>query len=1786
MLTLSGYKIIDQIYDSSNSLIYRGYREADNQPVILKTLRDAYPSPERIACYQREYDIIHNLYLTGVVQVYALESHQQRPVLVLEDFGGSSLAQLQLAGKIELEEFLHLGISIVESLREIHAANIIHKDINPSNIVFNPDTKQLKIIDFGISTVLSRETQSFKNPNILEGTITYISPEQTGRMNRAIDYRSDFYSLGVTFYKLLTGEVPFEGDDALALIHCHIAKQPPNMNKPHPPSAPSPYQGEGWGEVSFSIPQVLCDIVIKLMAKNAEDRYQSASGIQADLEQCLRQLQTNGKIEVFPLGSQDVSDRFIIPQKLYGREPELETLLAAFVRVACPEDNRITNGTTELMLVAGYSGVGKSVLVNEVHKPITAKRGNFITGKYDQYQKNIPYYAISQGFNDLCNQLLTESESVLKQWQKKILAAVGNNGQVLIDVIPNLKLVIGEQPPVAQVAGQEAQNRFNLVFQNFIKAICQAEHPLVFFIDDLQWADSGSLKLLKIILGDRNIQNLLIVGAYRDNEVDSIHPLMITLDEIEKEGGTVSKIHLENLTPKDVNVLIAEALGCSTIFSQPLTNLVCDKTQGNAFFITEFLKSLYTDMLLSFDDSTKQWYWDLEQIQAQDITDNVVELMIRKIVNLPEVTQKNLQLAACIGNNFDLSTLAVISEQSAKQLLEHLLPALQEGLIVSVNNQYHLRNFRDEKKVSEASCKFQHDRVQQSAYCLIPEAQKQATHLQIGRLILSNTSTAEQEEKIFEIVNHLNIGAELINTQSEQNELVKLNLLAGRKAKASAAYEAAMEYFSVGIKLRAADSWQTNYDLSLALFESAAEAAVVCGDFTQMNRCVEEVLENTQVLLDKVKVYEIQIQGFSIQNKLPAAIAIGLEVLQALGINFPSPLSHSELSKVLQQTAVHLAGREVKHLINLPQMREAQQLAAMQILSSIMSPAFRGAPEIFPFFVLEMVNLSLEHGNTELSTVAYVMYGLILCGVLEEITLGYQFGQLALSLLERYDTQHLKCYINFAFNICIRHWQEPLQQTIKSLREAYQIGRDTGDIEFSGNCAVVDGIHLWAIGQNLVEVERQIANYSHSLGQVQNKAAFEYLAIYWQLTLNLLETTENPCLLSGAAYREEQMLPWHQQANDGTGLGYLYFSKLFLCYLFQDFPQAAANVQELEKCLNAVTGTIIVPLYNFYDSLTALALYADALPSAQESLLEKVTANQAKIQNWANYTPTNLLHKFYLVEAERHQVLGQKAEAIEMYDRAIAKATEHEYLNEQAIANELAGRFYLQWGKDKIAQDYLLNAYYAYTRWGAKAKVADLEKRYPQFFNQAERNSQFITSKTISTSSTSISFSLDLNSILKASQILGREIKLDTLLTKLMTIVIENAGAEKGYLLLNQQGEWQIAASRTIDSDAVKVREAIAIETFSKPILSNAIIDYVVRTKDSVVLSDAANVGNFTHDSYIHQQQPKSILSFPLLNQGKLIGIVYLENNLTTGAFTSERVEVLNLLSSQAAISIENATLYNTLEQKVVERTQELSQAVQDLKVTQKQLVESEKMAALGGLVAGVAHEINTPVGTSITVASTLADETRSFIRAVEQGQLKRSVLNNYLEIAKESTDLILSNLNRAGELVQSFKQVAVDQTSLEHRTFLVKQYLEEIVASLNPKLKQASHTLTVTGDETVIINSYPGALAQIVTNLVMNSLTHAYQLHESGQLRIQVKLEGETVVIQYSDDGYGIPPENLNKIFEPFFTTARQKGGSGLGLHIVYNLVTQKLQGTIDVHSEIEKGTLFTVTLPLSTNY
>src|SRR4028119_804671 len=873
---ISGYHLVEQLYCGSRTLVYRAIRETDQLPVVIKLLNRDYPSFSELLQFRNQYTIAKNLRLPGVVEAYTLEFYRNSYVLVMEDFGGISLRDYAQERSLTLVEILAIAIQITDILNALYRHRVIHKDIKPANVLIHPETKEVKLIDFSIASLLPRETQEIQNPNVLEGTLAYISPEQTGRMNRGIDYRTDFYSLGATFYELLAGKLPFECDDPMELVHCHIAKQPPAIN-------------------SKEIPQVVSDIVMKLMAKNAEQRYQSAWGLKHDLERCLQQCQETGNIETFELGTRDVCDRFLIPEKLYGRETEVSSLLSAFERVSA--------GSAEMMLVAGFSGIGKTAVVNEVHKPIVGARGYFIKGKYDQFQRNLPFSAFVQAFRDLMGQLLSESDAEIEQWKIKMLAALGDSGQVIVEVIPELERIIGEQPPALELTGSAAQNRFNRLFENFIQVFTTKEHPLVIFLDDLQWADSASLKLIQLLTSDRDRRYLFLIGAYRDNEVSPLHPLMLTLSEIQKTGATVNTITLERLDCWDLNYLMADTLACSTELAMPLTEIVYQKTKGNPFFSTQFLKSLHEDSLIAFNFKARHWQCDIAQVRTLALTDDVVEFMALQLRKFPASTQKVLKLAACIGNQFDLATLTIVNEKSQSETSTTLWKALQEGLILPFSEVY---KFYQEggNSLSVTSCeedgdyllvnnqslvkyKFLHDRVQQAAYSLIPEDQKRSTHLKIGQLLLRDTSAAEREERIFEIINHLNIGTKLINDRAQRQEFAQLNLVAGRKAKTATAYATAVECFSNGIDLLATDCWDSQYPLTLNLFDEAVEVAFLSGDFEQMEQRTQIVLQQARTCLDTVKVYTVRIQSCIAQNNLPLAQQHALTILKQLGVEFP-----------------------------------------------------------------------------------------------------------------------------------------------------------------------------------------------------------------------------------------------------------------------------------------------------------------------------------------------------------------------------------------------------------------------------------------------------------------------------------------------------------------------------------------------------------------------------------------------------------------------------------------------------------------------------------------------------------------------------------------------------------------------------------------------------------------------------------------------------------------------------------------------------------------------------------
>ncbi|MCU0544844.1 MAG: AAA family ATPase [Oscillatoriaceae cyanobacterium Prado104] len=1524
---MQNYQITEKLHESSNSLVYRGYRQADDRPVILKMLKQAYPSPEQIAWFKREYEVTQNINLPGVIDVYSLQHLENQWVIALEDFGGESLNRIISNQQFTIAEFLHLAIKIVDILGQVHQQQIVHKDINPSNIVLNQQIAKLKLIDFGISTTLSRENPTFRNPNVLEGTLAYISPEQTGRMNRSIDYRTDFYSLGITFYELLTGQLPFPTEDTLELVHCHLAKQP---IPPH--------------ELRSEVPPIISAIVLKLMAKNAEERYLSAYQIKVDLQECLEQWRAKERIDPFSIERHNISDRFQISQKLYGREQEISALLAAF--------DRVSEGASEMMLVYGYSGIGKSVLIQEIYKPLTRQRGYFIAGKFDQFQRDIPYASLIQAFRSLVRQLLTESDAQISKWREKLQESLGEIGGAIVEVIPEVELIIGSQPLLAELTPAEQKKRFNLVFQKFINTFTQPEHPLVIFLDDLQWADGASLELIQLLMSVADNQYLFLIGAYRDNEVTAAHPLVQTLENIEKAAATtINRILLAPLDLTDIAQLLVDTLFVESKKAQPLAKLLQQKTGGNPFFVNEFLKNLHSEAWLHFNYESQQWQWDLKQIKAQPLADNILELTIKNIKKLPTATQAVLKLATCLGNRFDLKTLAVIYEKSLHETAKDLRSALQSSLILPLSDDYQLAEV-DVAGLSDrlvAEYKFAHDRIQQAVYSLISEADKQSVHLRTGRLLLENTPPAELEQKLFDIVNQLNKGSALIKRQIERYELARLNLQAGKKAKASAASQPAFNYFQNGLSLLNQKSWSPQYNLALNLYLEAAEAAYIIANYDEMERLAGVVLQKAKTLLDKVKVYEIKMQAYCAQMKFIEAIDIGLEVLKLLGVELPKRPNQSDLAREMEQIQSALAGRQIQELIDLPQMTDPYKVAAMRIMNYLFGPAFIAINQLSLLNWCRQVNLSIQHGNSAGSAFPYTGYGMILCST-GELDAGYQFGQLALKVLEKFKDRTFKARIYSIYNGYLKHWKEPLRETSSFFIEAYQSAIETGDLEYAASVMLGYAYALYLSGVELIDAKKEMAKALEATYQTQQEAYIHWGQIFMQAILNSMGQVENPCCLIGEVYDEQKMIPVHQASGDRTALMHVYSLKLPLCYLFEEFQQAVENADIFEEYSANAGSFFILPVVYLYDMLARLALYPNASETERAEILTKVAAKQEKMETWAKHAPMNYLHKFYLVEAERARVLGNDRDAREYYDEAISLARENEYLNEEALAYELAGRFYLGRNQTHVARHYLQDARYVYQLWGATAKVKDLETRYPQFLALQSIDSRTDRQKNRISTGNKSGDALDFAAVLKASQTISGKIVLRQLLNQVMEAAIENAGAEKGFLLMEKNGKWAIEAEAKIEDDRASLLRSIPADSVDPatgiPLLSTAIVSYVARIRENLVLDNAAESGQFTQDTYIKAAQSKSILCVPLLDRGKLSAILYLENDLATNAFTPERVEALTIIASQAAISIENATLYEQLEeynrdleQKVAERTEELSKTVEILRATQAELV-------------------------------------------------------------------------------------------------------------------------------------------------------------------------------------------------------------------------------------------------------
>lgn len=1364
---------------------------------------------------------------------------------------------------MDLGRFLSLAVGIAGATAELHGRDIIHKNINPQTILVDPATGNVTIAD-GSGT--SRAPFERPNRNDLyrpEALPTYISPEQTGRLNRVVDHRTDLYSLGVTFYEMLTGAPPFQSTDVLELVHCHIARLPV------PPA-----------DVLSSIPPTVSDIVMKLLAKTAEDRYQTAIGLKRDLEKCLAQWEAKGTIDSFPLGERDISERLMIPQRLYGREGDIAALLDAFERV-------VAEGTPEMFLVTGYSGIGKTSVVRELDRPIVRERGLFISGKFDQFKRDVPYSTISEAFRELIRQILTESEESLARWRRELQEALGPNGRIIIEVIPQVELIVGKQEPVPELPPAEAQNRFSMVFRRFVGVFATEDHPLVIFLDDLQWVDTVTLKLLENLITDPETNHMLIIGAYRDNEVDLSHPLTAALDRIRLSGVPLPSVTLTPLSYEDLDRLITDAMRFNGTPCAELTGLVYRKTAGNPFFVIQFLKTLHEEGLIGLDGGKRAWTCDIGGIEAKGYTDNVVELMVRKLSKLHAETRQALMFATLIGNTFDLHTLAVIGNTSESEAWHVLHEAVTEGLVL---------------RVTETSYRFLHDRVQQAAYSLIPEEDRGRLHLRIGRLLLASVSQEQLEDEVFEIVSHLNLGASLITDRVEKDCLTAVNLIAGQKARASIAYSPALTYFATAAELLEQDAWETQYDLAFRLFLDFAECAYLSGDHAKAEELFALVSDKAGTPIQKAEAHIIWMRLYQVAGRYYDAMMLGLKALSLLGVQFPETDEEveAEIEADLKQIQNMLRDRDIAHPKDAPVVTDPEIKAVIGLLSGLCPCSAMARIDSYPWFAQKMMRYTLIHGHTDETPIAYVGYALWIIPKTGEIRTAFELSETALKLNDKLNGRANKGRLLFIFGAMILPWRRPLAESLPTLEEAFTACLDTGDLVHAGFSAMWAVWHTVEQGVPLDDALRAFRRYTAFAQASKNEAVLQTIRLQQQFVAGLRGLTNGPLDLGDDDFDESAAVDAVVEARLGWGTLTHSILKQILAFTYGRYTEALQFADEATKGLPHGPVLMIACTSYFYHALTTAAMYPTATPERQSEFLNLIDEHLSIFKLWADNCPETFLNRYLLVSAERARIAGEDMPAMRLYDEAVRSSAENGFLQNEALADELASRFYRDRGFDRIADAYLREARKCYSRWGAEAKVRQLDQEHPWLKDEE----QAAIARDIGARVGSV----DAVTLVKASQAISGEIVLAGLVETLMKTVLESAGARRGCLIMLRGGVLSIEAEARVEGNEIKVMHPV--QAVLESALPVSMLNYVRRTRESVIVDDASAANMFASDPFVVSNRPVSMLCLPLVRLSKLVGLLYLENNLAKGAFTGDRIAILELLAAQAAISLENAVLY------------------------------------------------------------------------------------------------------------------------------------------------------------------------------------------------------------------------------------------------------------------------------------
>ncbi|APR76031.1 Signal transduction histidine kinase CheA [Minicystis rosea] len=1457
------YTITELLSGGGRVTLYRAIRNADGCPVVLKVLDPRNSRPTDLEHIKHEYEIGRRFDKPTVVKSLALETYQGMPALVLEDFGGRSLSDL-LGAPMAVERFLPLAVEIAEAVCDIHQEGIVHKDLKPANILVNPTTGNVKLGDFGLASRSPREQPIAEPLRLIEGSLPYLSPEQTGRTTRVVDSRADLYALGVTFHQMLTGRLPFEAKDPMEWVHCHVARTPPSVSVIVP-----------------EVPEILARIVLKLLSKMPEDRYQSARGLQLDLERCLASFNTSRSIDPFPLGERDATGRLQIPQKLYGRDAEIALLLDAFGRVA-------DTGAPELLLVSGYSGIGKSTLVRVLEEPTVRAKGFFISGKFDQYKRNVPYATLVQAFRELVLEILTQSAERIAAWRQRLLEALGINGQLIVEVIPQVELVIGKQPPTPELPPVEAQNRFRLVFRRFIGVFAQKEHPLALFLDDLQWADSASLGVLEDLVAHAGVRHLLVVGAYRENEVTPAHLLMLSVDEMRKGGGRVSEIVLGPIPHEALVVFVGDVLRCRRGEAEPIADLLRDKTAGNPFFVIQFLTALHDEGLIVFDVRAGRFRWDVAKIFEKGFTDNVVDLMVGKMRRLPAATQEALKQLACLGNSAEVAILTIVHGGSEEDTHGDLWEAVGARLILRQNDSY----------------RFFHDRIQEAAYSLVPEASRAEMHLGIGRLLSSRLSAEAIAERVFDVVNQWNRGAHLLTDPHEKEVLYKLDVLAGTKAKASIAHASAQSCFAQASALLPEDAWSRRYEDTFALHLDLAECEYLLGSFQRADALFDLILQRTRSPLDRAKATRLRMRLYQMAGRHRDAVSVMIEAVRLFGINLPESDDEiqAEADAELQRIPILLRGRAIADIARVPASMAPRVRAILDLLVEAMAPVYIARPAYWTLIIAKGLRLSLEHGSCDASAFVYSCYAIMLVSMYGNIPWALQFSEMSIRLNETFDGMALEGKLLLIHGAQINIWCRRFATSLPVVERAFAACLNVGDFVFAGYASYN---LVWLLVENgdpldhVIEASRTYAAFAK---ESHNDAVYRVVRTVGQFAASLKGTTVAPACFSDGDFDEAECVLALEKAGFGVGVAYHHIMKQVSAFIHGRYAEARQAAARAAPMLREVMAMANEATHHFYYALTLTALYPDAIAEEQQQFAGMLEVQLRKLSLWAEHCPESFQNRHALVAAEVARIEGRDLEAMRLYEEAIRSARENGFVQNEALAYEIASRFYRARGFDEIAETYLRNARSCYARWGADGKVAQIDHQHPRL----------VEPRTLAPTATVAvrPVELDLYAVTKASQTISGEIVLDKLLCTLLEVVLEQGGAQRACLVLCRDERLSIEAEATLEDEGVVTTVLRPVPVSSSERIPTSLVRYAQRTRERVILSDAASgAGKFAGDDYFARARPKSVLCMPILRQAEVVGLLYLENNLLAGAFTPERLVALSLCATQAAISLENALL-------------------------------------------------------------------------------------------------------------------------------------------------------------------------------------------------------------------------------------------------------------------------------------